>query len=88
MQETIHEKFELTGEYITLCNLLKVCGVADTGGVAKLMIIDGDVEVDSQMELRKGCKIRAGQRVSGYGFTIDVVQSGAAKIATNIIGVI
>ena len=73
MQETIHEKFELTSEYITLCNLLKVCGVADTGGAAKLMIIDGDVEVDGQMELRKGCKIRTGQRVSGYGFIIDVV---------------
>jgi ribosome-associated protein len=52
---------------------LKVCGVADTGGVAKLMIIDGDVEVDGLVELRKGCKIRAGQRVSGYGFVIDVM---------------
>lgn len=73
MQETIRETFELTGEYITLCNLLKVCGVADTGGAAKLMIVDGDVEVDGQMELRKGCKIRAGQTVSGYGFEILVV---------------
>ncbi|PZV11217.1 MAG: RNA-binding protein [Pseudanabaena sp.] len=70
----MHEKFELTGEFITLCNLLKVCGVADTGGAAKLMIIDGEVEVNGQVELRKGCKIRAGQRVSGYGFAIDVVQ--------------
>ena len=73
MQENFQENFELTGEYITLCNLLKVCGVADTGGVAKLMIIDGDVEVDGQIELRKGCKIRAGQIVSGYGFTIRVI---------------
>lgn len=73
MQENFQETFELTGEYITLSNLLKVCGVADTGGVAKLMIIEGDVEVDGQIELRKGCKIRAGQTVRGYGFTIDVV---------------
>lgn len=73
MQENFQETFELAGEYITLCNLLKVCGVADTGGAAKLMIIDGEVEVDGQTELRKGCKIRAGQRVSGYGFTIHVV---------------
>jgi len=73
MQENFQETFELAGEYITLCNLLKVCGVADTGGAAKLMIIDGEVEVDGQTELRKGCKIRAGQRVSGYGFTINVV---------------
>jgi ribosome-associated protein len=71
----MQENFELTGEYITLCNLLKVCGVADTGGAAKLMIIDGDVEVDGQTELRKGCKIRVGQRVSGHGFTICVIAS-------------
>jgi ribosome-associated protein len=37
------------------------------------MIIDGDIEVDGQMELRRGCKIRAGQRVSGDGFMINVV---------------
>ncbi len=74
MPEIIREKFELTGEYITLSNLLKVCGVADTGGTAKLMIIEGDVEVDGQIELRRGCKIRDGQTVSGYGFVIDVVQ--------------
>ncbi|MFM7885785.1 MAG: RNA-binding S4 domain-containing protein [Pseudanabaena sp.] len=72
MQENFQETFTLAGEYITLCNLLKVCGVADTGGAAKLMIIDGEVEVDGQIELRKGCKVRAGQRVSGYGFTINV----------------
>lgn len=58
----MNETFELTGEYITLCNLLKVCGVTDTGGSAKLMVADGDVEVDGVMELRKACKIRAGQR--------------------------
>lgn len=73
MTEVIRETFELTGEYITLSNLLKVCGVVDTGGAAKLMIVEGDVEVDGQVELRKGCKIRAGQVVSGYGFEIFVV---------------
>ncbi|MCA6597048.1 MAG: RNA-binding S4 domain-containing protein [Pseudanabaena sp. M046S1SP1A06QC] len=73
MQENFQEVFELAGEYITLCNLLKVSGVADTGGAAKLMIIDGEVEVDGRTELRKGCKVRAGQKVSGDGFRIHVV---------------
>jgi ribosome-associated protein len=71
----MNETFELTGEYITLCNLLKVCGVTDTGGSAKLMVADGDVEVDGVMELRKACKIRAGQKVSGNGFTIEVISN-------------
>ncbi|OIP76982.1 MAG: RNA-binding protein [Oscillatoriales cyanobacterium CG2_30_44_21] len=75
MQELTHEKFQLASEYITLGNLLKICGVADTGGVAKLMIIDGEIEVDGRIETRRGCKIRVGQRVSGYGFIIDVIEA-------------
>ncbi len=71
----MNETFELTGEYITLCNLLKVCGVTDTGGTAKQIVAQGDVEVDGLMELRKACKIRAGQRVSGNGFVIDVISA-------------
>jgi ribosome-associated protein len=69
----MNETFELTGEYIALCNLLKICGVTDTGGIAKRMVSDGDVEVDGHVELRKTCKIRAGQQVTGNGFIIDVV---------------
>lgn len=71
----MNETFELTGEYITLCNLLKVCGVTNTGGAAKLMVAQGDVQVDGLMELRKACKIRDGQKVSGYGFTINVISA-------------
>jgi ribosome-associated protein len=69
----MQEKFELTDEYITLCNLLKVCGVTATGGAAKHLVADGYVEVDGQTELRKTCKIRAGQTVSGNGFMIAVL---------------
>jgi ribosome-associated protein len=68
----MQEKFELTEEFITLCNLLKVCGVTATGGAAKNLVADGYVEVDGQTELRKTCKIRAGQRVTGNGFEIEV----------------
>lgn len=78
----MHETFQLTGEYITLCNLLKVCGVTDTGGGAKLMVAQGDVEVDGLMELRKACKIRAGQRVTGKSFTINVVSN---NVISNIV---
>lgn len=69
--------FELDGEYITLCNLLKVCGITDTGGIAKLMIADGWIKVDGQVEFRKACKIRAGQVISGDDFAIAVVSSNS-----------
>jgi ribosome-associated protein len=69
----MRETFTLSGDYIALCDLLKVCGVTDTGGLAKQFIAQGNVKVDGKMELRKACKIRVGQRVTGAGFVIDVV---------------
>ena len=56
-------EFVLRGEYITLDALLKATGLAPSGGIAKMMIADGRVQVDGQTELRKTCKIRAGQAV-------------------------
>ena len=64
--------FELRGAYITLDALLKATGLAPSGGVAKLMVADGAVQVDGQDELRKTCKIRAGQVVSLQGTRISV----------------
>ncbi|MEV0387232.1 RNA-binding S4 domain-containing protein [Nonomuraea sp. NPDC050643] len=64
--------FELRSEYIPLCDLLKYCGITDTGGMAKHLIAEGMVMVDGEVELRKTAKIRAGQVVSGDGFSINV----------------
>ena len=64
--------FEIRGEHITLDALLKATGLAPSGGVAKLMVADGLVQVDGCEELRKTCKIRSGQVVSLQGARIDV----------------
>jgi len=57
-------EFELAGhDYIELHSLLKVTGLCESGGVAKLLIADGLVRVDGAVETRKRCKIRAGQTV-------------------------
>jgi len=50
-------------EYIPLCNLLKVTGLCDSGANSKIAVEEGLVNVDGQIELRKRCKIRAGQVV-------------------------
>ena len=65
--------FALRGEHITLDALLKATGLAPSGGIAKLMVADGRVQVDGRDELRKTCKIRAGQVVSVAGFRIRVL---------------
>ena len=65
--------FELRGEYITLDALLKATGLAPSGGIAKRMVADGRVQVDGAQELRKTCKIRAGQVVGLAGARIKVL---------------
>ena len=68
----MNEVYQLDREFVPLCNLLKMCGVVDSGGAGKQLVATGVVEVDGQTELRKTCKIRAGQTVSGPGFTSRV----------------
>jgi ribosome-associated protein len=65
--------FPLRGDFITLDNLLKATGLAGSGGQAKAMVADGLVQVDGRDELRKTCKIRAGQVVSLHGARVRVV---------------
>lgn len=56
--------FVLRGDSITLDALLKAAGLAESGGRAKAMVAAGLVRVDGQTELRKACRLRAGQVVS------------------------
>ena len=65
-------EFELRGDYIPLDALLKATGIASSGGVAKMMVAAGDVQVDGHQELRKTCKIRAGQVVRALGQQVHV----------------
>ncbi len=66
-------EFKLKGEYIALCDLLKIEGIADSGGQGKAMVAEGVVRVDGEIELRKTAKIRKGQVVECLGQTITLV---------------
>ena len=66
-------EFKLRGEHIALCDLLKLTGVADSGGQAKHMITRGEVTVDGQPEIRKTAKIRANQTVRCLGRSIAII---------------
>lgn len=59
-----HLEFSLNGEYVELNQLLKLVGVCDSGGTGKRLVASGAISVDGKVELRKTCKIRAGQIVS------------------------
>ena len=70
-------EFMLRDDHVALCDLLKLAGIADSGGQGKLMIANGDVTVDGKPESRKTAKIRAGQTVRCLGQTVRVVASAA-----------
>ncbi len=67
------KKFDLEGhDYVALCDLLQLTGQCHSGGIAKVLIADGQVTVDGKVELRKRCKIRQGQTVvfDGQSFVV------------------
>ena len=66
-------EFPLHGEYIELNQLLKLAGVCDSGGAGKAIVASGDVKVDGRQELRKTCKVRAGQVVTLGSLRIRVL---------------
>ena len=54
---------KLTTEFIKLDALLKVAGVADSGGQAKHLIRGGLVSVNGELATQRGKKIRRGDLV-------------------------
>ena len=72
----MEQEFELKGEYIELVKLLKVTGLCQTGGEAKMVTSDGLVKVDGEVETRKKKKIRHNQLVEFEGNTIKVIWTG------------
>lgn len=64
--------FELDREYVELNQLLKLAGLVDSGGAGKALVANGEVKVDGEVELRKTCKIRAGQTVEVDNIRIEV----------------
>ena len=63
---------ELDREFVELNQLLKLSGLCDSGGAGKALVASGAVSVDGVVELRKTCKIHAGQVVQAEGVEIRV----------------
>jgi ribosome-associated protein len=57
---------------IRLDDLLKLSGIADSGGHAKAMVQGGGVRVNGEVDTRRGRKLRMGDRVQVGDRTISV----------------
>ena len=68
-------QFTPSEEFIELHNLLKVTGLCESGGTAKVAISSGLVKVNGAPETRKAFKVRRGHVVEFEGQTIRVVEN-------------
>ena len=59
-------------ETLSLNNALKLSGLAETGGQAKLLIQSGQVKVNGEVETRRKRKIRAGDVIEVDGEEFEV----------------
>ena len=59
-------------EYIKLGQALKKAGLVSSGVEAKMVILDGLVEVNGETELQRGKKLRDGDVFSFNGETVKV----------------
>ena len=65
-------EFELKGEYIELMKLLKLTQIAESGGMAKMFIDNGEVVLNDQVESRKRAKLRVGDVIEIFDTRIYI----------------
>jgi ribosome-associated protein len=65
--------FFITSEYIKLDSFLKAVNAVGSGGEAKSIIAEGDVWVNGAVELRRGRKLRPGDRIElgGHAYLVE-----------------
>jgi ribosome-associated protein len=63
-------EFKLNGEFIPLIQLLKATGLVHTGGEAQIVVTEGEVKYNGQVDYRKRLKVKKG----------DVIEFRAKKI--------
>ena len=68
------KKICIDTEFIKLQDLLKLAGLCDTGGMAKMIIQNGDVTVNGEVCTMRGKKMRDGDyaEYNGGRYTVKV----------------
>ena len=65
-------EISITTDFIKLDQLLKFSGIAENGADAKFMILEGEVSVNGETELKRGRKIKKGDIVKAGEQIINV----------------
>lgn len=65
--------FELSSDYIELIKLLKLFNLVESGAEAKLVVKEGLVICNNEVEFRKRRKLKSGDLVKFASTTIKIV---------------
>ena len=66
-------KFTLEGEFIPLIQLLKITDLVGSGGEAQMVVTDGLVKYNGEIDYRKRLKVKKGDKVEFNGQTINII---------------
>lgn len=66
------DSIKITTEYIKLQDALKLASLVSTGGEAKIVIGEGEVQVNGETCLQRGKKLRPGDMVRYHGHELTV----------------
>jgi ribosome-associated protein len=66
-------EFKVTGDYIPMIQLLKATNLVSTGGEAQIVVDEGEVKYNGEVDYRKRLKVRKGDVVEFRGNKIKVI---------------
>lgn len=66
-------EFKLEGDHIPMIQLLKATNLVQTGGEAQIVVSEGLVKYNGQVDYRKRLKVRQGDTVEFDNNTIVVI---------------
>lgn len=63
----------IKSDYIELFKLLQMADLAQSGGHAKMIVAEGEVLRNGEVETRKSAKIKSGETIRLGDMTIEVI---------------
>jgi ribosome-associated protein len=66
-------EFKIEGDYIHMIQLLKATHLVDTGGEAQIVVAEGEVKYNGEVDYRKRLKVKKGDTVEFMGTKIKVL---------------
>ncbi|HEY9535123.1 MAG TPA: RNA-binding S4 domain-containing protein [Mucilaginibacter sp.] len=67
------QEFKVTGDYIPMIQLLKATNLVSTGGEAQIVVDQGEVTYNGEVDYRKRLKVKKGDVVEFRGNKIKVI---------------